>query len=168
VGIEGLDALPKPVQQPHPPVWVPVTASKETIEWAGKNNIPITPGLTAHRGVREDVIRFYARNLEQHGHRITPGHLVISADVYVADSKAQAVSEASPYALYFNRTLFSHGNITERNLQEQVGYVSHASHDYLRPEHVQRQGEAGLAPVDHGAGARVRGPVGGSGRGRRE
>src|SRR4051812_40980552 len=41
---------PRPVQQPPPPVWVPVTASKETIEWAGKHNIPITPGLTSHRG----------------------------------------------------------------------------------------------------------------------
>ena len=128
---------PRPVQQPHPPVWVPVTASKETIEWAGKHNIPITPGASPHRGVREDVIRFYARNLEQHGHRITPDHLVIQADVYVADSKDQAVREAAPYTLYFNRTLFSHGNITERNLQAQSGYVASTSHDYLRPEHVQ-------------------------------
>jgi alkanesulfonate monooxygenase SsuD/methylene tetrahydromethanopterin reductase-like flavin-dependent oxidoreductase (luciferase family) len=128
---------PRPVQQPHPPVWVPVTASKETIEWAGKHNIPITPGQGAHRGVREDVIRYYAKNLEQHGHHITPGHLVIAADVYIADSKEQAVKEAAPYALYFNRTLFSHGNITERDLQAQAGYVSNASHDYLRPENVQ-------------------------------
>jgi alkanesulfonate monooxygenase SsuD/methylene tetrahydromethanopterin reductase-like flavin-dependent oxidoreductase (luciferase family) len=127
---------PRPVQQPHPPVWVPVTASKETIDWAGKHNIPITPGASSHRGVREDVIRYYARQLERHGHRITPGHLVIQADVYVADSKAQAVAEAAPYALYFNHTLFSHGNITERDLQAQTGYVASTSHDYLRPEHV--------------------------------
>jgi alkanesulfonate monooxygenase SsuD/methylene tetrahydromethanopterin reductase-like flavin-dependent oxidoreductase (luciferase family) len=128
---------PRPVQQPHPPVWVPITASKETIEWAGKHNIPITPGQGPHRGVREDVIRYYARQLEQNGHHITPGHLVIAADVYIADSKEQAVREAAPYALYFNRTLFSHGNITERDLQAQAGYVSNASHDYLRPENVQ-------------------------------
>lgn len=127
---------PRPVQQPHPPVWVPVTASKETIEWAGKHNIPITPGASSHRGVREDVIRYYARNLAQHGHRITPEHLVIQADVYVADSKRQAVEEAGPYTLYFNRTLFSHGNITERDLQAQTGYVASSSHDYLKPEHV--------------------------------
>jgi alkanesulfonate monooxygenase SsuD/methylene tetrahydromethanopterin reductase-like flavin-dependent oxidoreductase (luciferase family) len=127
---------PRPVQQPHPPVWVPVTASKETIEWAGEHNIPITPGMTSHRGVREDVIRHYARHLAMHGHRITPGHLIISADVYVADSKAQAVREAAPYTLYFNQTLFSHGNITERDLQAQAGYVSSESHDYMRPEHV--------------------------------
>jgi alkanesulfonate monooxygenase SsuD/methylene tetrahydromethanopterin reductase-like flavin-dependent oxidoreductase (luciferase family) len=127
---------PRPVQQPHPPVWVPVTASKETIDWAAKHNVPITPGASAHRGVRADVIRYYARQLEQHGHRITPNHLVIQADVYVADSKAQAVHEASPYTLYFNRTLFSHGNITERDLQAQTGYVASAAHDYLQPEHV--------------------------------
>jgi len=127
---------PRPVQQPHPPVWVPVTASKETIDWAGQHNMPITPGASSHRGVREDVIRYYAQQLELHGHRITPNHLVIQADVYVADSKAQAVAEAAPYALYFNRTLFSHGNITERDLQAQTGYVASSSHDYLRPEHV--------------------------------
>jgi alkanesulfonate monooxygenase SsuD/methylene tetrahydromethanopterin reductase-like flavin-dependent oxidoreductase (luciferase family) len=119
---------PRPVQQPHPPVWVPVTASKETIEWAAHHNIPITPGQGAHRGVREDVIRYYAQQLEQHGHRITPGHLVIAADVYIADTKEQAVKEAAPYVLYFNRTLFSHGNITERDLQAQAGYVSNSSH----------------------------------------
>jgi alkanesulfonate monooxygenase SsuD/methylene tetrahydromethanopterin reductase-like flavin-dependent oxidoreductase (luciferase family) len=128
---------PRPVQQPHPPVWVPVTASKETIEWAGRYNIPITPGATAHRGVREDVIRYYAKQLDKHGHRITPGHLSIQTDVYVADSKAQAVAEAAPYTLYFNRTLFSHGNITERDLQAQTGYVASETHDYLKPEHVQ-------------------------------
>jgi alkanesulfonate monooxygenase SsuD/methylene tetrahydromethanopterin reductase-like flavin-dependent oxidoreductase (luciferase family) len=127
---------PRPMQQPHPPVWIPVTASKETIEWAARHNLPITPGQSSHPGVRQDVIGYYARQLAQHGHRITPEHLIIQADVYLADSKAQAVAEAGPYALYFNRTLFSHGNITERDLQAQSGYVASSSHDYLRPEHV--------------------------------
>jgi alkanesulfonate monooxygenase SsuD/methylene tetrahydromethanopterin reductase-like flavin-dependent oxidoreductase (luciferase family) len=127
---------PRPVQQPHPPVWVPVTASKETIDWAGKHNIPITPGASSHQGVRDDVVRYYARQLQQNGHRITPNHLVIQADVHLADSKAQAIEEAAPYTLYFNRTLFSHGNITERDLQAQTGYVASSSHDYLKPEHV--------------------------------
>ena len=126
---------PRPVQQPHPRVWVPVTASKETIEWAGRHNIPITPGL-GHRGLREDVVAYYARKLEENGHRLTPDHLILQANVYLADSKEQAVEEAGPYTLYFNRTLFSHGNITERNLQAQTGYVQSSAHDYLRPEHV--------------------------------
>ena len=91
----------------------PVSGSKETIEWAGRNNIPITPGAGPTRGLREDIIRYYARCLTQHGHQLTPDHLIIQANVYIADSKAQAVKEAGPYTLYFNQTLFSHGNVTE-------------------------------------------------------
>jgi alkanesulfonate monooxygenase SsuD/methylene tetrahydromethanopterin reductase-like flavin-dependent oxidoreductase (luciferase family) len=127
---------PRPVQQPHPPVWVPVTGSKETIEWAGRYNIPITPGLAPLRGLREDIINYYARCLGQHGHRLTPDHLIIQASAYVADSKAQAVREAGPYLLYFNQTLFSHGNITETSLQRDAGYLSSSSFDYLRPENL--------------------------------
>ncbi len=129
---------PRPVQQPRPPIWTPITGSKESIEFAAKHNIPITPGeSTANvRGMQQDIIRYYAKCLAQHGHRITPGHLSIAQSAYVADTKAQAVKEAGPYLLYFNRTLFSHGNITETALQRQTGYVSNASHDYVRPENL--------------------------------
>jgi alkanesulfonate monooxygenase SsuD/methylene tetrahydromethanopterin reductase-like flavin-dependent oxidoreductase (luciferase family) len=126
---------PRPVQQPHPPVWVPVTSSKETIEWAGEHDIPITPGPGAP-GLQEDIVRYYARCLEQHGHRLTPDHLIIGINAYVADSKAQAVKENGPYFLYFNQTLFSHGNITETAIQREAGYVSSTSHDYIRPENL--------------------------------
>ena len=127
---------PRPVQQPHPPVWVPVTGSKETIEWAARHDIPITPGLLPIRGVREDIIRYYAKCLARHGHRLTPDHLIIQASAFVADSKAQAVKESGPYLLYFNRTLFSHGNITEADLQRDAGYLSAGSYDYMRPENL--------------------------------
>jgi alkanesulfonate monooxygenase SsuD/methylene tetrahydromethanopterin reductase-like flavin-dependent oxidoreductase (luciferase family) len=126
---------PRPVQQPHPPVWVPVTSSKETIEWAGARDIPITPGPGAP-GLQEDIIAYYARCLEQSGHRLTPDHLIVGTNAYVADSKAQAVKENGPYFLYFNQTLFSHGNITETALQREAGYVSSSSHEYIRPENL--------------------------------
>lgn len=54
----------------------------------------------------------------------------------MADSKAQAVREAAPYLLYFNQTLFSHGNFTESDLQRQTGYLSSSSFDYVRPENM--------------------------------
>jgi alkanesulfonate monooxygenase SsuD/methylene tetrahydromethanopterin reductase-like flavin-dependent oxidoreductase (luciferase family) len=131
---ENVAIWPRPVQQPRPPVWVPVTGSKETIEWAGRHDIAITPGLIPHRGIREDIIRYYAQCLAQHGHRLTPDHLIVAASAYVADSKAQAVKEASPYTLYFNQTLFSHGNISEASRQRDAGYLSASSYDYVRPE----------------------------------
>ncbi|HEX9327792.1 MAG TPA: LLM class flavin-dependent oxidoreductase [Reyranella sp.] len=124
---------PRPVQRPHPPVWIPIVGSKESIEFAGRHDIPITPGL-AGGGLRDDIVRFYAKCLAEAGHRITPNHLSLGLNAYVADSKAQAVREVAPYHLYFNRTLFSHGSFTETAAQRKVGYVSQSSTDYVRPE----------------------------------
>ena len=128
---------PRPVQQPHPPIWTPITASKESIEFAAKHNIPITPGESRVQGLQNDIIRYYAKCLAKNGHKITPKHLSIAANAYIADSKAQAVKEAGPYTLYFNRTLFSHGNVTETNLQRGMGYVSDQSLDYISPENLK-------------------------------
>jgi alkanesulfonate monooxygenase SsuD/methylene tetrahydromethanopterin reductase-like flavin-dependent oxidoreductase (luciferase family) len=133
---ENVAIWPRPVQQPHPPVWVPVSGSKETIEWAARHDVPITPGLVPTRGLREDIIRHYATCLARHGHRLTPEHLIIQASAYVADSKAQAVREAGPYTLYFNRTLFSHGNVSDASLQRDAGYLTSGSFDYVRPENL--------------------------------
>jgi alkanesulfonate monooxygenase SsuD/methylene tetrahydromethanopterin reductase-like flavin-dependent oxidoreductase (luciferase family) len=121
------------VQRPHPPVWIPIVGSKESIEFAGRHDIPITPGL-AGGGLRNDIIRFYAKCLANAGHRITPDHMSLALNAYVADSKAQAVREVAPYHLYFNRTLFSHGSFTETAAQRKVGYVSQSSTDYVRAE----------------------------------
>lgn len=126
---------PRPVQQPAPPVWTPITSSKESIEWAAAHNIPITPGLGS-RGAREDIIRYYAKCLAQAGHQITPGHLTISMEAYVAESKAQAVREYGPHHLYFNRVLYSHGNTTELDLNKKTGYLTEGSTSFMRPENL--------------------------------
>jgi alkanesulfonate monooxygenase SsuD/methylene tetrahydromethanopterin reductase-like flavin-dependent oxidoreductase (luciferase family) len=127
---------PRPVQTP-PPIWMPIVGSKESIEFAGKHNLPITPGLGRARGLRDDIIRYYATCLGQAGHRITPDHLSLGITAYVADSKAQALREYGPHILYFNQTLFSHGNFTETERQRETGYSSQASTDYVRPENLR-------------------------------
>jgi len=128
---------PRPVQQPRPPIWIPVTGSRESIEFAGKHNIPITPGLRPG-GLQDDIVRYYAKCLAQHGHRITPDHMSIGITAYVADSKARAVKENTPYHLYFNRTLFSHGNFTEASIGRERGYMSQNASDYVRPENIRQ------------------------------
>ena len=112
---------------------IPIVGSQESIEFAGRHNIRITPGL-AGGGLRDDIVRYYAKSLAAAGHRITPDHLSLALNAYVADSKAQAVREVGPYHLYFNRTLFSHGSFTETAAQRKVGYVGEHSTDYVRPE----------------------------------
>jgi alkanesulfonate monooxygenase SsuD/methylene tetrahydromethanopterin reductase-like flavin-dependent oxidoreductase (luciferase family) len=127
---------PRPVQQPGPEIWIPVVGSKESIEFAARKNAVITPGL-APGGLQHDIIRYYAKCLAQQGRKITPNHLSLGMSVYVADSKEQAVKEYGPHHLYFNRTLFSHGNFTETSLQRQAGYATQSSTDYVRPENLK-------------------------------
>ena len=86
---------PRPVQQPYPPVWVPATGSRETIEWAAAHDIPITPGVFPGQ-VREDTIRHYARCQARYGRKVTPDRLNVMIDCYVSDSKAKAIEEYGP------------------------------------------------------------------------
>jgi alkanesulfonate monooxygenase SsuD/methylene tetrahydromethanopterin reductase-like flavin-dependent oxidoreductase (luciferase family) len=125
---------PRPVQQPHPPIWVPVTTSQETLEWAARENAPITPGAVATLPARQDMVRYYAACLARHGRTITPAHVVAPANVYIADSREQALKEAGPYMLYFFHTLFSHGNLSNVGAQRQSGYVREEGLGWLRPE----------------------------------
>jgi alkanesulfonate monooxygenase SsuD/methylene tetrahydromethanopterin reductase-like flavin-dependent oxidoreductase (luciferase family) len=126
---------PRPYQQPHPPVWAPFTGSKETIEWAAKYdlNAVIHP---QKQGLTEDIVGYFAKCLAQHGHKLTPDHLCLTLDAWVADDKKTALEQYGPYYLYFNQTLWHHGSLPEKNAPslKDSGYVSSSAHDYVRPE----------------------------------
>ena len=70
---------PRPVQRPHPPIWIPIVGSKESIEFAGRARHPDHARAGAARGLRDDIIRYYAKCLAAAGHRITPDHLSLGA-----------------------------------------------------------------------------------------
>lgn len=126
---------PRPVQQPYPLTWMPVTSSAESIEWAAQHNIPITPGLGRFpRIVTEDICRYYAQQLVHSGHTFTPDHLILQEDVYIADNKERAVTENGPYALYYYQTLLTHGNTIDDTEKTHLQYRAERSHDYMRPE----------------------------------
>jgi alkanesulfonate monooxygenase SsuD/methylene tetrahydromethanopterin reductase-like flavin-dependent oxidoreductase (luciferase family) len=120
---------PRPVQQPRLPVWVPITSSKETVEWAAANDISITPGVSAGP-VREDTIRYYVECQAKYGRKVTPDRLSIWVDCYVADSKEKALEEYTPHLMYFFNTLMTYDHVTQKNVQK--GYFSPTAFDHLR------------------------------------
>lgn len=125
---------PRPYQQPHPPVWIPFTGSKETIEWAARHNFSaVLPDFK--RGLTEDIVGYYAKQLTNNGNDITPEHLCFFTDAWAADDKASALQEYSPYYFYFVHTLWHHGSTKEKEAAvKSSGYVSSSSFDYVRPE----------------------------------
>ena len=126
---------PRPYQRPHPPVWIPFTGSKETIDRTAAGNFSAAI-YHPNAGVIEDMIGYFARALARHGHRIRPDQLCLLADAWVADNATQALDQYLPYYLYFNQVLWHHGSSAPGQAPPPAtsGYVSSASHDYVRPE----------------------------------
>ncbi len=105
---EDISIWPRCVQEPHPPVWVPISGSKESIEWAARVDAGITPSSwlsLAAGGVEEEIVRYYAECQAKHGRKVTPDKINMQLSIYVADSKAQAVEECGPYYRYLHNTL---------------------------------------------------------------
>ena len=103
---------PRPYQAPFPKCYLPFTGSKETIEFAAKHNFnAVIPHLKP--GVMEDVTGYFGERLSHYGHTLTPEHIVLFTDTYVASNKAEAIKEYSPYFLYFQQTLWHHGSRSE-------------------------------------------------------
>ena len=126
---------PRPYQQPHPPIWVPFTGSKETIEWAGKHNLN---AVIHHmkQGLTEDIVGHFAQSLENNGHSINSDKICVVADAWVASDKARALEEYGPYFLYFNQILWHHGSLPTAGAPtpKAAGFVNPTSFDYVRPE----------------------------------
>jgi alkanesulfonate monooxygenase SsuD/methylene tetrahydromethanopterin reductase-like flavin-dependent oxidoreductase (luciferase family) len=126
---------PRPYQQPHPPVWIPFTGSKETIECAAAGNF----GAAIHHphlGVVQDMIAYFGKMLAKGGHRLRPDQICMMTDAWVAENGAKALDEYAPYFLYFNNVLWHHGGNPPGQKANPVatGYVKSSSYDYVRPE----------------------------------
>ena len=124
---------PRPLQQPHPPIFIPFTGSKETIELAGKHNFNAVMSA-GHAGVTQDIVTYFAMQLAANGHSLKPEQLCLFTDAYVADSVDAALKEYAPFYLYFVQTLWHHGSDQTNETLGKAGYVASSSYDYIKPE----------------------------------
>lgn len=89
---DNLGVVPRPYQQPHPPIWVAAT-TRETFPMVGQMGFSLVTGL---RGF--DVpqvarnLQAYRTALQEAGHPGN-GNVYLRIPVYVADTAAQAYSE---------------------------------------------------------------------------
>jgi natural product biosynthesis luciferase-like monooxygenase protein len=90
-----LSLLPRPVQQPHPPIWVAAIQTAESFVWAGEQgyNLMIVPYLSAFDSVAANL-RAYRESYERAGHGAEGGKVQMSFHLYVAEDGATARREA--------------------------------------------------------------------------
>jgi alkanesulfonate monooxygenase SsuD/methylene tetrahydromethanopterin reductase-like flavin-dependent oxidoreductase (luciferase family) len=85
---------PRPLQQPHPPIWV-AAESPATIEWtAGRGFGMATIFLPTPMVV--DKKNFYLEAGARAGRAVTPAHFMLVRNVYVAPTDQEAAADAEP------------------------------------------------------------------------
>lgn len=90
---EGVDVLPKPLQTPHPPVWM-AAASTPAIEWAAAKGFSIL--MDPHTS-RADIVtkrRHYGRQLVEAGHR-EAGRVIPIARLIAVEETAEKAREVA-------------------------------------------------------------------------
>jgi alkanesulfonate monooxygenase SsuD/methylene tetrahydromethanopterin reductase-like flavin-dependent oxidoreductase (luciferase family) len=96
---------PRPLQQPHPTVWIPGAGSKETIEMVAARRF-------GYMGIPYFHIDFFQRNFDlfrdaaaKSGYEASPYQLGWLCPIYVAETDEQAWAEYEPHLWYFARNL---------------------------------------------------------------
>src|SRR5436305_5778270 len=96
---------PRPIQQP-PPIWLPGTASMETIDFAARHKYPyMTVFMPMEQ--RKRAYEMYRRLAEEkYGYEAKPEQLAFCTPVYVAETDDIAMKEAEKYVMWlFNKGL---------------------------------------------------------------
>ncbi len=113
---------PRPIQQP-PPIWLPGTASMETIDFAAKHKYPyMTVFMPMNQRQRAyDMYRRLAE--EKYGYEAQPEQLAFCVPCYIAENDDIAMKEAEQYIMW----LFNKGLKVRPQFFVPPGYMSERS-----------------------------------------
>lgn len=96
---------PRPLQQPHPPIWVPGAGSQETIEFVAERRY-------GYMGIPYFHIDFFQKNFDsfrtacqKNGYTCDPEQLGWLLPIYVAETDERAWAEYEKHLFYFAQKL---------------------------------------------------------------
>lgn len=132
---------PRPVQQPHPPIWV-AARSSESVEWCTQRKIPIAQVYQTTAQI-EDTFAYYRRVAREAGWEADADKFILCRHIHVneTDEKAQAVAEG-PLRYFF--TLWNRGfneaktDVSAEQQKVKAAMVSEKSFNYFREGNQQR------------------------------
>lgn len=96
---------PRPLQTPHPPVWLPSQGSSESIRFGARHHYPFVTVFTPYSVTRR-LLEEYAAEARDRGWTPGPQSLGLALPTYVAETDAQARRESKQHFLWlFRRAL---------------------------------------------------------------
>jgi alkanesulfonate monooxygenase SsuD/methylene tetrahydromethanopterin reductase-like flavin-dependent oxidoreductase (luciferase family) len=102
---ECVNPWPRPLQQPHPPIWIPGVGSKETIEFVAQRRYSYMGVPYYHIDVFKQVFSQFREACEKAGYTAKPEQMGWGVPIYVAETDKQAREEFQPHSEYFRKNL---------------------------------------------------------------
>jgi alkanesulfonate monooxygenase SsuD/methylene tetrahydromethanopterin reductase-like flavin-dependent oxidoreductase (luciferase family) len=96
---------PRPLQQPHPPIWIPGVGSRETIEFVAQRRYAYMGIPYFHIDTFRRVFDQFRDACAQAGYTPQPEQMGWGVPIYVAETDEQARREFEPHFWYFVRNL---------------------------------------------------------------
>jgi alkanesulfonate monooxygenase SsuD/methylene tetrahydromethanopterin reductase-like flavin-dependent oxidoreductase (luciferase family) len=92
---ENVNILPKPVQRPHPPIWVGATRNEETCRWAGEQGYDLmtVPFVHPSTDALRDLVKIYRDALARSGNDFVGREALGKFHIYVSDSFERGMRE---------------------------------------------------------------------------
>jgi len=90
---------PRPLQQPHPPVWIAARTS-ESIEWCVKHRHTIAQVYQTTSQI-EDTFNYYREVAQGEGWQTGPEQCILTRHIYVDETDEKALKVAKPAMRYF-------------------------------------------------------------------
>jgi alkanesulfonate monooxygenase SsuD/methylene tetrahydromethanopterin reductase-like flavin-dependent oxidoreductase (luciferase family) len=152
--VDDLWVIPKPLQKPHPPLYVAISTSPETVDWAASRRIqPILGGPTDIMGQAPQVLKRWRDKMEDYGHPHAHLQPPMAKGIYVAPTMEEALNDPVGLEDFSSRILRSTGSSgapiglpADKNGHLPKGYEAwaHRQHDRERRDD---PGHAGLPPL---------------------
>ena len=100
-----VNSWPRPVQQPHPEVWIPGAGSVETVEFVAKNRYAYMGIPYFHISVFERMFRMFREACQKEGYEADPLQMGWLVPIYVAETDEEARAQYEEHFWYFVKRL---------------------------------------------------------------
>ncbi len=104
---DAIDILPKPIQQPYPPLWA-AAVSPQTFQWAARERIGVLSGPFKPWFLIRQDLKSYKNAWKAGGHAIRPGEngqFAMTIGCLCLESRAEAKQWAEGFTWYYQRLL---------------------------------------------------------------